>query len=464
MAKNNAAPAGNKMGHMPMPKLLITMAAPMILSMLVQALYNVVDSYYVSRITAPGVADMADKAVSALTLVFPVQMLITGLCVGTGVGVNAALSKSLGARDHERAGYVAGNSMLLGIGYYVFVLLFGIFGTVPFLKGQTSDPITLQLGIDYMTVITVGAFCNIGYMTFEKLLQATGKTVATMCGQMTGAVMNIILDPIFIFGKFGLPAMGVKGAAVATVLGQGCGAVAVAVLHFALNKEVKNSLKYLRPHKEIIVQIYRVGAPAIVMQTLGSVSAYGVNVLLGSISGAAIAAYGIYNKLQNFLFMPCIGLNNASIPVIGFNFGARNRGRIRAAIGCGLGYALAIMAVGTSAVEIFAPQLAGIFDLSAEAFGLCVQALRIISAGYVFVGANVILQGVCQALGNGMYSLVVSILRQAVIVLPAIWLLSGLDNAARLVWAAFPAAELIAFAVAAVLTAHLYKKRVADMA
>ncbi len=457
------APAGNKMGIMSMPKLLITMAAPMVLSMLVQALYNVVDSYYVSQITAAGIADMSDKAVSALTLVFPVQMLITGVCVGTGVGVNAALSKSLGERNYERANRVAGNSIFLGIAFYLLILLFGLTATDLYLSGQTSDPVTLQLAAQYMRVITVGAFANVGYMTFEKMLQATGKTVATMTGQLIGALTNIILDPILIFGKFGLPAMGVKGAALATVIGQGCGAVVVCILHFVLNKEVKNHLSYVVPRKDIIAQIYRVGAPAIVMQTLGSVSAYGINMILGGISQTALAAYGIYNKLQSFAFMPSLALNNASIPVIGFNFGARDKARIRGAVRWDLIYVSGIMTAATVLFELFAPQIVGIFSLSDAALVMCTRAVRIIAAGYIFVGINVILQGVCQALGNGMYSLLISLLRQAVIILPGAWALSLLPNAADIVWLVFPAAEAIAFVVAAVLSLKLYKERTGQM-
>ena len=453
----------NPMGVRPIPRLMLSMAAPMMLSMLVQALYNVVDSYYVSRITSETVANMGDKAVSALTLVFPVQLLITALCVGTGVGVNAVLSRSLGAGDRERASRAAGNQKLLSICYCILTVVFGALFGRAFLRGQASDGLTLEMAESYLSVITGLSLAQYGYMCYEKLLQSTGKAVLTMIGQLCGAVTNILLDPILIFGRMGLPAMGVKGAALATVIGQGVGALVVIVFHYSKNKEIGNGLRYLRPDWLLIGEIYRVGAPAIVMQSLGSVSAYGLNRILGMIHPGAIAAYGIYNRLQSFIFMPIFGLNNADVPIVAYNLGARKRRRIFEAIRTALLFAGVIMLTGTLIVELFAPRLAGIFSLSPEAGALCITALRIIGAGYLLVGCNVVLSGVCQALGSGLISLLSSCLRQLIIILPGAWLLSRLPGAESLVWIVFPVAEAVALVVTIPLFRRLYLQRVKDM-
>jgi multidrug efflux pump len=464
MKKRDELETGNKMGSKPVPKLLMSMALPMMLSMIVQALYNVVDSLFVSYIPdTAGIVNAGDKAVNALTLAFPIQMLILALCIGTGVGVNASLSKSLGEGDREKASRIAGNAVFLSCCYYVAVLIFGLFGAKAYLESQTSDPVVLEFGISYLSIVTIYSFGSIGYMCFEKLLQATGKSTAAMIGQMSGAITNIILDPIFIFGYFGLPAMGVEGAAIATVIGQCVSFTAAITLHFRQNKEITNRLPMLKPKREIIFHIYRVGGPAIVMQSLTSVMTYGMNLILGGVSDMAVTAYGVYFKLQNFIFMPSYGLNNASIPIISYNYGAKQKRRIREAIKYGLIVAAVIMLIGTALLQCFARPIVGLFSISSETADLCVTALRIITWGLLFAGGNIVLQGVCQALGNGVYSLLISLTRMVIVVLPLGWLLSTLSNAATMVWLAFPAAELSACVVAVFLTMHIYRKRVKDM-
>lgn len=452
------------MGTMPVPKLVLSMAAPMMLSMLVSALYNVVDSMYVSRIVSDTVPNMGDLAVNALTLVFPIQMLITAFCAGTGVGTNANLARCLGTGDIEGANRVAGNSKLLYIIYCAVIMIFGIFFGESFVRSQTSDPTIIELGTDYLKIITIASFGGVGYMCYEKLMQATGKSTQTMIGQLIGACTNIILDPILIFGYLGLPAMGIKGAALATVIGQCASFAAIAAFHFKVNKEITNGVKYMKPDMAVIGRIYKIGAPAIVMQALNSVMTYGLNMVLGAISVSAVTAYGIYFKLQNFIFMPVFGLNNASIPIISFNFGAGNRDRIKSAIKCGLAAGCSIMLIGTLAFQIFPRQIIGMFSLSPEAKELTITAVRIVTVGFVLAGVSIVLQGVCQALGNGVYSLIISMMRTIIVILPLTYMISKTAGSPeRAVWFAFPIAELTACIVAVALTVRIYRSRCADM-
>ena len=459
-----STPIPNKMGTVPIPRLLLSMGAPMMLSMLVQALYNVVDSLFVSYIPDTElIVNAGDKAVNALTLAFPVQMFVMALCVSTGVGVNAALSRSLGRKDFQQASRIAGNAMFLSVCYYLAVLLFGLLAAKPYLLSQTSDPVVAEFGVSYLQIVTICSFGTIGYMCFEKLLQATGQTTAAMLGQLTGSLTNLILDPIFIFGYLGLPAMGTTGAAIATVIGQCASLTVAALLHFRKNKEISNRLSMLRPSAAVIRQIYTVGGPAIVMQALTSFMTYGMNLILGTISATAVTAYGIYYKLQNFIFMPAFGLDNASVPIIAYNYGAGERQRIREAIRYGLLAVSAVMVCGILLPQCFARQIVGCFALSGEAAGLCVTALRIITCGFLFAGANIILQGVCQALGNGFYSLLISLLRMILVVLPLARALSRLPEAATLVWLAFPIAEAAACLAAAGLIIRIFRKRMAGL-
>ncbi|MET0017797.1 MATE family efflux transporter [Oscillibacter sp.] len=454
----------NKMGILPIPRLLIQMGAPMMLSMLVQALYNVVDTLFVSHMSdTAAISQIGDKAVTALTLAFPVQMLIMALCVGTGVGVNAVVSRSLGQKNREKAALVAGNSILLSLIYYVAVFIFGLFLARKFLQTQTSDPDVLKMGIDYLQTVTVFSFGSIFYMCFEKLLQATGKTTGAMLGQLVGSVANIVLDPILIFGYWGAPALGVKGAAIATVLGQCLSLAVVLSLHITKNNEICKGTCYLKPSLSILGQIYAVGAPAILMQALTSVMTYGMNLILGTISTSAITAYGVYYKLQNFVFMPAFGLNNASIPIVSYNYGAKQMPRVKQAIFYGLALAGCILGAGIVILQVFATPLVQCFSISDESVALCIRALRIITCGFLFAGCNIILQGICQALGNGIYSLIISMLRMIVITLPLAWLLSMTEAAAQIVWVALPCAELCAMLAAVFLSVRLYKNKVAAL-
>ncbi|MEA4965190.1 MAG: MATE family efflux transporter [Oscillospiraceae bacterium] len=443
----------NKMGTMPVPKLLWNMGAPIMFSMLGQALYNVVDSFFVSHMPdTAAVAELGDKAIRALTLAFPIQMLIIALGVGTGVGVNAALSGCLGRRDREGACRTAGNALFVSACYYAAILLFGLLGVRAFIGSQTTDPDVAAMGIRYLQIVTIGAFGCIGFMCLEKFLIATGDTVTAMLAQLAGAVVNTILDPIMIFGLLGCPAMGVAGAAIATVIGQCVGLTVALAVYLRRAREVPILLRCLRPDRTALRRIYAVGAPAILMQLLSPVMTYGMNLILGSVSAAAVTAYGLYYKLQNFIFMPAYGLNNAVIPIVSYNRGAGQKARITSAIRCGLFAVSLIMVLGILLLQLFAHQIVGIFAVAPESASLCVTALRIVTCGFLFAGVNIILQGVCQALGSGLSSLAVSLLRLLVVVLPLAWALSRLPTATTAVWFALPAAEASACVCAILLT------------
>ena len=464
MTHTKSKPEENRMGTVPIPRLMITMGAPMMLSMFVQALYNIVDSLYVSHIPdTAGIINAGDKAVAALTLAFPVQMLITSLCVGTGVGVNASLSKSLGQGNRQRASRIAGNAVVLSILYYFLVAAFGLFATEAYIRSQTDNSVTFAFGCSYLRIVTVFSLGMTLYLCFEKLLQSTGQTTAAMIGQLVGSITNIILDPILIFGWLGLPAMGVSGAAIATVAGQFVSCIATIILHIRKNKELDKRVSMMKPDTAIIGRIYAVGAPAIAMQALGSVMSYGMNLILSSISEAAITAYGIFFKLQSFIFMPAFGLNNASVPIIAYNYGAQRKKRIRDAILIGIVICCSIMVIGVLILQLLCRQIVGLFAVSDAVAQLSVTALRIITCGFLFAGANIILSGACQALGNGIYSLLISILRMIIIVLPVAWLLSRLPDAEHRVWLAFPISEFAALIASVILASHLYRSRTRTM-
>lgn len=448
----------NKMGVIPIPRLMLNMGLPMMISMLGQALYNVVDTFFVSRIPSTGaVTNMGDKAINALTLAYPIQMLIIAIGVGTGVGINALLSRNLGAGNREQANKIAGNAICISICYFVVILIFGITGANAFISSQTQDPIIVQMGITYLKIVTIFSFGTIGYMCMEKIVMATGNTVATMIGQLVGAVINIILDPIMIYGLLGFPALGVAGAAWATVIGQiaSLGVIVFAGTHN--NKDVTIGFRYLRPEKTIIRNIFTIGLPAIIMQILVPLMSYGMNLILGTISSSAVTAYGIYYKLQNFIFMPAYGLNNASIPIISFNIGTRSKKRISDACKYGLYYVSAIMLIGFLVLQFFAKQIVAVFSIAAESTQLCVLSLHIITFGFFFAGINIILQGVCQALGKGHYSLIISLLRFIVVALPLAYILSLLPSGNMYVWASIPTAEICACFVAVILSKKAYK-------
>ncbi|MCI8431792.1 MAG: MATE family efflux transporter [Lachnospiraceae bacterium] len=423
----------NKMGNMPVDRLLITMSLPMMISMLVQALYNIVDSIFVSRIN--------EYALRAVSLAFPIQSLMIAVAVGTGVGINAFLSRTLGEKDFKKANTIAVNGIFIELVSYVIFVLVGIFVSRPFFASQTVIPEVREYGVVYLTVCccaSIGIFMQI---TFERLLQSTGRTMYTMVTQGVGAVINLILDPILIFGLFGLPGLGVAGAAAATVIGQIAAAVLAVVLNLKANRELHISFRGFRPDMGLIGNIYKVGVPSIVMQAIGSVMTYGMNLILEAF-GAAQTVFGVYFKLQSFIFMPIFGLNNGMVPIIAYNFGAGSRERVVKTIKSSIAYAVGIMLVGLAVMEAFPAQLIGLFNASPELLEIGVPALRIICLSFCFAGYCIVVGSVFQALGNGVYSMIVSIARQLCVLLPVAWLFS-LSGNVDLIWWSFPIAELV---------------------
>lgn len=437
------------MGTMPVNKLLISMALPMMVSMLVQALYNIVDSMFVSYIS--------EDALTAVSLAFPIQQLMIALGTGTGVGINAVLSKALGEKDFEKANKAADNGLFLAVVCAVIFVFIGLFAVDPFYASQTKDAEILQAGHDYLSVVCcfgIGLYMQI---TCERLLQATGRTVLSMLTQGIGAVINIILDPILIFGLLGLPAMGVKGAAVATVIGQCASAVVGIWFNRKKNPDIRISFKGFWPDLKMIGTIYKVGLPSIIMQAVGSVMNYGMNQILIGFTSTATAVFGAYYKLQSFIFMPVFGLNNGMIPIIAYNYGARQRKRVIQTIHSSAILAIGIMVVGLIAMQLFPAQLLGIFNASEHMLSIGVPALRLISLSFAFAGYCIVMGSVFQALGNGVYSMITSIVRQMVVLLPAAFLLS-LSGNVNLVWLAFPIAELFSVTLSTIFLIRIYKE------
>ncbi len=428
----------NKMGVMPVNKLLISMSLPMMISMLVQALYNIVDSVFVARID--------ENALTAVSLAFPLQTLMIAIGGGTGVGVNALLSKALGEKEFEKANKAAINGVFLAAVSYVIFLFVGIFAVTPFYLSQTQDVQIIEYGRQYMTIVCCCSFGMYTQFIFERLLQSTGKTFYTMITQGTGAIINIILDPIFIFGYFGIPAMGVAGAAVATVIGQIIAGVFAIIVNQKKNTEISLKIKGFKPDGKIIKSIYVVGLPSIIMQSIGSVMTYGMNQILMAFTSTAAAVFGVYFKLQSFIFMPVFGLNNGMVPIIAYNYGAGKRDRLLKTMKQSILYAVCIMIVGFLVFQLFPVQLFSLFEASETMLFIGVPALRIISLHFLLAGFCIVIGSVFQALGNGIYSMFVSMARQLVVLLPAAWLLAKSGNV-NLVWLAFPIAELASLAM-----------------
>lgn len=441
--------AENKMGVMPVNRLLISMSLPMMISMLVQALYNVVDSIFVSRIN--------ENALTAVSLAFPLQSLMISLGTGTGVGINALLSKSLGEKDVKKANKVAVNGVMLAVVSYVIFLIIGLLAVKPFYRSQTTDAQILEYGYQYLTVVCCCSFGMYGQFIFERLLQSTGKTVYTMITQSTGAIINIILDPILIFGYFGLPKMGVMGAATATVIGQIIAAIFAFFINQKKNTEIHLEFKGFRPDKKIIGQIYAVGIPSIIMQAIGSVMTYGMNRILMVFTSTAAAVFGVYFKLQSFIFMPIFGLNNGMVPIIAYNYGAGKRDRLLKTMKLSIVYAVSIMLIGVLVFQLFPAQLFALFEASETMLAIGIPALRTISLSFLLAGFCIICGSVFQALGNGVYSMMVSIARQLVVLLPAAYLLSRLGNV-NYVWWAFPIAEIVSLVMSVIFLIRINKK------
>lgn len=436
------------MGTMPVNKLLISMSLPMMISMLVQALYNVVDSIFVSRVS--------EYAVRAVSLAFPVQSLMIAIGVGTAVGVNALLSKALGEKDFEKVNRTAVNGVFVILLCYLLFVLVGLTLVKPFMMSQTDVPQVRAYGISYLTICCVCSFGMYIQIIFERLLQSTGKTFFTMLTQGIGAIINIILDPIMIFGLFGFPRMEAAGAAVATVTGQIVASVVAVIFHFRFNKEVKLHFKGFRPSLSVIGQIYAVGAPSIVVQAIGSVMTYGMNLILAAY-GVAQTVFGLYFKLQSFVFMPVFGLNNGMVPIIAYNYGAANKKRVTKTIKMSILYAVSIMLVGLTIMELFPAQLLNLFNAEPELLEVGVPALRTICISFVFAGFCIVAGSVFQALGNGIYSMIVSVARQLVVLLPVAYLLS-LTGQVSNIWWAFPIAELMSVAMSGYFLIRINKK------
>lgn len=439
----------NKMGVMPENKLLMTMSLPMMASMLVQALYNIVDSVFVSRIN--------ENALTAVSLAFPVQSLMIAVSVGTAVGVNALLSKTLGEKDYKKAQEVANNAVFLAAVCYVLFFLIGVFAVRPFYISQTRDTEIVEFGIQYLTIVCVGSAGIFMQTMFERLLQSTGKTFYTMITQGTGALVNIILDPVLIFGLGPFPEMKVAGAAAATIIGQLVAGILAVVFNKKFNEYITIRVKNIRPKAAVIGQIYAVGAPSIVVQAIGSVMTYGMNLILIAFTSTATAVFGVYFKLQSFIFMPVFGLNNGMVPIIAYNYGARQKERVIKVIKLSIMYAVGIMAVGLLLMQAVPEQLLLLFDASDVMIDIGVPALRTISLSFLFAGFCIVCGSVFQALGNGVYSMVVSVARQLGVLLPAAYLLSKLGEAGY-VWWAFPIAEIASLALSGVFLVRVYRK------
>lgn len=442
----------NKMKNEPVNKLILQMGVPMILSMALQAVYNIVDSAFVGNMK-----EGSEAALNALTLVFPSQMLMVALAIGTGVGVNALLARTLGQRNREKASKVAGNGLFLATVIYVLCVLFGLFGIKAYIFSQTRNALVLSMSVDYLRICCLLSFGVVFFSIFEKLLQATGRSLYSTIGQVTGAVINMILDPVLIYG-FNL---GVQGAAYATVIGQILSALLLVVFHMRLNKEFDQGLTYTKPNKRIIKEIYSIGLPAIIAQALMSFMVYAMNLIL-KFDASAQTAYGLFYKVQQFVLFMAFGLRDAITPIIAFSYGMQNKKRVKDGIKYGLIYTIVLMVVGTLITELFPNFFATLFNAGQSRIYF-ISAVRIVSISFVFAGVNIAFQGVYQALNGGMESLVVSLLRQAILILPLAWGFSKLviqyDMDVSLIWYAFVITEVLSCVVGWVFLRRIEKKK-----
>lgn len=424
----------NKMGTMPENQLLLSMAVPMMISMLVQALYNIVDSIFVSRI--------CEDALTAVSMAFPWQNIIIAIAVGFGVGINALLSRALGQKNAERVNQVAVNGLLLAGLSYLLVLVAGLIGIRAYMRTQTDIESIVNYGITYLNICILCSFGVFIEITFERFLQATGRTIYSMITQLAGALTNIILDPILIFGLLGFPKLGIAGAAWATVIGQCVGAVVAVTLNHFKNPEVHLRLRHIRPNGHLMGEITAISIPSIIMSCISSLTCFVMNMILIAYSSTAVAVFGVYFKLQSFVFMPVFGLNNGMVPIIAYNYGAQKPERIHKTIRLGMAYAVAIMAVGLLVFQLIPKQLLLMFDASDAMLGIGAPALRIMSLAFVFAGVGIASSSACQAFGYSVYSMLISIARQIVVLIPAAYLLS-LTGVLRSIWFAFPIAEIV---------------------
>lgn len=450
----------NKMGTMPIRKLLISMSLPMMASMLVQALYNIVDSIFVARVS--------EAALTAVSISFPIQNLMIAFGVGIGVGVNALLSKSLGEGDQPRAQRIALQGIFIEVICCAIFILVGIFAMDLFFRGQTADAEIIALGKDYLSICCIFSVGLFAQLIFERLLQATGRTVLSMISQCAGALINIIFDPILIFGVswLGIPAMGVTGAAIATVFGQIVGGIVAIVLNVRRNRELNLRFRGFRPDGKLCGGILFIGIPSAIMGSIGSFMTYGVNKILFAfeeVGKTAAAVFGVYFKLQSFVFMPVFGLNNGMVPIVSYNYGAKRPDRITQTIRLSAIYAVAIMAAGVAVVQLIPDKLLLLFDASEQMLTIGVPALRIISTCFVFAGFSIVCSSVFQALGNSIFSMIMSITRQLAVLLPAAYILAHAFGL-HAVWYAFPIAEFASLALSIIMLSHTYKKVIMPLA
>ena len=449
---NDSQAKENKMGTMPVGRLLISMSLPMMISMVVQALYNIVDSIFVSRIN--------EDALTAVSMAFPIQTLCVALGAGLGVGINALLSKSLGAKDQDMVNKSALNGLFMTLVSYLVFLILGLTIVKSFYTIQTDSASIINYGVEYLSVICCFSFGMFFQFTFERLLQSTGRTFQTMITQSTGAIINIILDPIFIFGLFGVKAYGVRGAAIATVIGQIISAIFALIMNLKVNKEIQFSLKGFRPDIKIIGMIYKVGLPSIIMQSIGSVMVFCLNKILIMFSSTAVAVFGVYFKLQSFVFMPIFGLNNGLIPIMAYNYGAKKRSRMLKTINCGILIAFTIMTIGMIVFELIPSTLLQMFDASDNMRTMGVIALRTIAIHFPVAAICIVLGSAFQALGNAVYSMFVSIARQLVVLIPVAYFLGKLGSV-NYVWWCFPIAEVMSLTITLIFFTHM-KKQIID--
>ena len=442
-------PKENKMGTMPVNKLLVTMSLPMVISMIVQALYNIVDSIFVSR--------LSEDALTAVSMAFPMQNLMISVAVGTGVGINAMLSRALGEKKFEAANKTAENGIFIEVLGYVLFLLIGIFVTKPFFLAQAGAGDIANMGIEYTRIcllMSFGIFMQIG---FERILQSTGRTIFTMITQSTGAIINIILDPILIFGLFGMPKMGVAGAAIATVTGQICAAILAITFNLTKNPDVHISFKGFKPQIIFVKNILSVGIPSIIMSSVGSAMTFGMNKILITFSSTAVAVFGVYFKLNSFVFMPVFGLNNGMVPIVSYNYGAQNKKRLTKTIKLAIMYAVCIMFIGIMLFQFIPDVLLRLFDASDHMLEICIPALRVISLSFAFAGICIVISSSLQALGHGFLSMMISITRQLIILLPSAYILAKFGGI-HAVWWSFNIAEIASLTLSLLFFKHMYNK------
>ena len=442
-------PKENKMGTMPVNKLLVTMSLPMVISMIVQALYNIVDSIFVSR--------LSEDALTAVSMAFPMQNLMISVAVGTGVGINAMLSRALGEKKFEAANKTAENGIFIEVLGYVLFLLIGIFVTKPFFLAQAGAGDIANMGIEYTRIcllMSFGIFMQIG---FERILQSTGRTIFTMITQSTGAIINIILDPILIFGLFGMPKMGVAGAAIAIVTGQICAAILAITFNLTKNPDVHISFKGFKPQIIFVKNILSVGIPSIIMSSVGSAMTFGMNKILITFSSTAVAVFGVYFKLNSFVFMPVFGLNNGMVPIVSYNYGAQNKKRLTKTIKLAIMYAVCIMFIGIMLFQFIPDVLLRLFDASDHMLEIGIPALRVISLSFAFAGICIVISSSLQALGHGFLSMMISITRQLIILLPSAYILAKFGGI-HAVWWSFNIAEIASLTLSLLFFKHMYNK------